>query len=253
MQVTPSRAQRRSMNPFLQAAAAVGGTAARYAINRAVNYMTTPTQNPYMFQNMSRALPRASNAPARGRGGRNRGRGRGQRPQAGSRPGGQPSQGVQTRSGSCIVVQDTEILATVKKGVTTKVFNPAPEELPRLAGHAMMYRRYRIMYMNISYKSGSGTSTAGNVAVGVSVGPAIDATKVTDSTAVLKLRPSFYVPAWKNASLTLGKDIDTARFMIVGDKGIDGVSFTLYTAAAADDLGMIQVSYKVEFSHPVPF
>lgn len=130
------------------------------------------------------------------------------------------------------------------------LMNPAPEAMPRLAKMAAMYRRYRFRYCNISYKSGSGTSTAGNVAIGVCAGPKLDSIK--DQGHVMKLRPSIYVPAWKNDSFSMGRDIDTSKFMICEDNTIDGVAFALYVHGTKG-VGMVQVSYEVEFSQPHPF
>lgn len=196
---------------------------------------------------MQGALPRA---PRRGRGRGGRGRGRGQRPQAASRAGGQPASGISTRSGSTVIVQDTEILGSTTGRLQTFTFNPSADGLVRLKAQEKMYGRYRILYMNIAYKSGSATNVTGNVAVGVLVGTVNS--NVLDQSAILKLKPSFYVPAWKNESLTVGASIDSQRSMISGDTTLDGVSFTLYVYGN-QNIGMIQVSYKVEFSFPHPF
>lgn len=87
--------------------------------------------------------------------------------------------------------------------------------------------------------------------MGVCVGPALTSIKTQED--VMKLRPSFYVPAWKNDSLALGSDIDLSRFMLCDDNTADGVAFTLYVIASSADLGLLQVSYEVEFSQPRPF
>lgn len=226
-------------------AAAAGGAAANVAVNRMSSWLAGagPSRQPaYDMGQMRAALP--SNAPkARGRARRGRGRGKG-------RQGGQPRQGINTRGGSDIVVRDTEVLGSVQKGVTSYQFNPAPDGLVRLKAHENMYNRYRIKYMNIAYKSGSGTATTGNVWVGVCGGPV---NKAITAGNVSKLRPSFFVPAWKNESLTLGKDIDSQRWMRCGNDSDDGVSFTLYVESAEVGLGVIQVSYEVEFQQPKPF
>lgn len=105
--------------------------------------------------------------------------------------------------------------------------------------------------MNISYKPGVGTATDNNIAIGIAVGPKI--TSVTDQSTVTKLRPMAYGPGWKAFSLTVGRDIDLSRYMLSGDATADGVAFTLYAYASAASIGLIQVSYKVELSHPIPF
>lgn len=226
-------------------AAAAGGTAARVAADRIVRWWESPAPRApvsYNMAQMASALP--SNARARGRGRRGRrGGGRG-------RQGGQPSQGVRTRGGSDIVVRDTEIIGPVKKGLTVYAFNPGTDGMVRLSAHEKMYGRYRTRYMNISYKSGSGTATAGNVWVGVLIGAKNDS---VTAGSVGRLRPSFYVPAWKNESLTLGRDIDMSRWMKCGDVTDDGTTFCLYVDSTADALGVLQCSYEVEFQQPRPF
>lgn len=89
------------------------------------------------------------------------------------------------------------------------------------------------------------------MSLGISPGPKLAAVKTSDD--ILKLKPSFYVPAWRNESLSLGRLIDSQRFMHVGKDDEDGISFTLYVASSANDLGKIQVSYSVQFAYPVPF
>lgn len=138
-----------------------------------------------------------------------------------------------------------------KNTITKHSFNPSVDGMPRLAAFEKMYHRYRIKYFNIAFKSGSGTAVSGNICVGVNVGPALE--NIKDGSDVMKCRPSFYTPAWKNESLTVGGDIDLSRYMLCGDTSADGVAFTLYLYASADALGMLQVSYEVEFSHPRPF
>lgn len=260
--MNPYNQRGRFTNYAMNAAAAAGGAAARVATTQFNNWLHAPPPpppqmvQPYNMVPLYQALPPPVNARRARGGGRGRGRGRGRRPRGGSRAGGQPSAGIQTRSGSSIVIRDTEIIGAIPAGAADKLsltaqFNPSVSDMPRLAAHAKMYRRYRIKFMNIAYKSGSGTATDGNVALGIEVGPLDPVIK--SQSDVLKLRPSFFVPAWKNASITVGKDIDLARFMLAGDSTADGVAFTLYVWSKAANPGVIQVSYEVEFSHPHPF
>lgn len=249
----------RRMNVGLNLAAAAGGAAARVAVDRALNWLSSPGPAPAnpnrrrrrQAQTMDlaplqQALP--SNAIARGAGRRARGRGRGR---GRGRQAGQPPAGLSMRSGMDLVVRDTEVLGNVKEGMAYYLFNPAPAELVRLKQQEVMYRRYRIKYMNIAYKSLSGIATAGSVCVGVLVGT--KDTNVKDAASVQKLKPMFSVPAWKNDTLSVGSQIDMSRYMSCGDETLDGVSFTLYVYATTKDLGLISVSYEVEFSYPRPF
>lgn len=235
-------------------AAAAGGTAANVALNRLQQWWSQPAQqvvpmSPYSMAPLVQALP-SNTQRVRGRGRGRRGRAR-RRTQAGSRSGGQPSSGIHTQSGTVVVIRDTEVLGAVGNTLKTYEFNPSVTETPRLNAHEAMYRRFRIRYFNIAYKSGSGTATEGNVAVGVAVGPKM--ADVKDQDTILKLRPSFYVPSWKNDSITVGGDIDLSRYMLCSDMSADGIAFTLYVMSSKASTGMIQVSYEVEFSHPRPF
>lgn len=248
------------MNPLWNLAAAAGGAAANVLVNRGAQYLSgygapryppppgppPPGPSYYDMSGMQAALPRGRGRRRRGRGGRGRGRGR---PQA-VRTGGQPASGISTRSGATVVFQDTEILGAPTGTLQAFQFNPSAPGLVRLEQQEKMYGRYRIKYFNISFKSGSATNVAGNVALGILVGVKNDAVKT--QADVLKLKPSFYVPAWKNETMTVGGLIDSQRYMMCGDTTNDGVSFTLYVYGTKD-VGMIQVSYRVEFAYPHPF
>lgn len=216
-------------------AAAAGGTAARVAVDRLVNWWSAPgggTQRPFDMGQMAQALVPSNANQARG-----------------GRRGGGGGGGGTTRGGSKIVVRDTEIISGLVKGLTTHEFNPSGG-LPRLQKYEEMYGRYRIRYMNIAYKAGVGMAVEGNVGMGVLVGPkraAVTADKVS------ALRPYVFTPAWKSATISLGNDIDPAKWMVCGDGTVDGVAFTLYINASAASLGVLQVSYEVEFDQPQPF
>lgn len=229
----------------LNLAAAAGGAAARVATDRLAGWLAGPSPSRQPLQTMgqmAQALP--SNTQ------RVRGRGRGRRSRRGNRQGAQPRQGVNTRGGVSITIRDTELCGTVDGTFQTLSFNPGIDGTPRLKAFERMYKRYRFRYISIAYKSGSGTATPGNVWVGVLPGP-VD--KAVTEANIGNLKPSFFVPAWKNDSMTLGRDIDTARWMLCGDNTIDGVAFTLYVHGSAANLGVLQVSYEVEFDMPRPF
>lgn len=199
---------------------------------------------PYNMNAMRLALPPVT---PRARGGvrQRRGRGRG-----GQRPGSQPSAGVnQTRAGSVITVRDTEYLE-IKGKFHAYQMNPSTTDFPRLEQMGKMYKRFRFKYCNVAYRSGSGTATAGSVTVGIMSGPQ-DGNVTGDR--IIKLRPSFFVPAWKNDSLTLGSDIDIQKWLLCDDASADGVAFTIYVNATAESLGLLQVSYEVQFDQPRPF
>lgn len=240
------------MNMAMNVAAAAGGMAARVATDRAMNWISsqfrTPAQNPYDMRGMQLALP--SNAPvARGGARRRRGARRGRR--GAGRQGGQPRQGINTRGGATIVVRDTEVIGVVPTTLKGYNMNPGVTETPRLKQYESMYARYRIRYMNVAYKSTSGTATSGSVAVGIMSGPTDPNVKNQDT--ILKLRPAFVTPAWKTDSLTVGREIDTSKWMMCGDGTSDGIALTIYAMATAAGLGMLQVSYEIEFDQPRPF
>lgn len=192
------------------------------------------------MQPLAQALP-----PVRGRG-RNRPRVRG-------RQAGQPAMGVSQQTSSNVVVNDTEVLGSTTGALQVFEFHPhSSTSAPRLAQFAKMYHRYRFLQVSIAYKSGSGTNVTGNVALGIAPGTAIDSIKTQDN--IVKLRPSFYVPIWKNESITVGRTIDSQRTMLTKDSAgdNDSSSFTLYVYGNKGG-GMIQISYKIEFSYPIPF
>lgn len=237
--------------PWMNLAAAAGGAAARVAVDRAVNYLTQPARptpprrsRPISMQSVAAALPVTPVARGRARGRRGR-RGRGY-----SRPGGQPSSGITSPSGSMIVIRDTEVIGALTGKLQVYTFNPACDGTPRLKAFESMYQRYRFKFVNISFKSGSATNVAGNIAMGIAPGTTIK--EVVDQSTIMKLKPSFYSPIWKNETINVGKNIDSQKYMYCGDASADGVSFTLYVYGTAGG-GMIQVSYEVEFAYPKPF
>lgn len=237
------------MNPFYNLAAAAGGAAANYAINRAANYLAPQQPAPvatYNMQPLAQALP-----PLRGRGGGRRGRGRGRGGRGrGGRGRARVPRGISTQSGATITVQDTEILGATTGALQKFSFNPAVEEMVRLKAHEKMYQRYRISYFNITYVSGSAMNVAGNVAMGIIPGPAMASVVTKDD--IMKAQPHVYGPVWKTTTISLGRLIDSQRFMYCGDNSADGVSFTLYVFGTKD-AGMIKASYRVEFAYPHPF
>lgn len=234
-------------------AAAAGGAAARVAVDRVTNYLAGPSRsrparrvNTRVFQMtpIMNALP--VTPVARGRGARRRlrrGRGAG-------RPGGQPPSGISSPSGSSIVIRDTEVIGALNGKLQVFSFNPGVDATPRLKQFEAMYQRYRFKFVNISFKSGSATNVSGNIAMGIAPGPPISAVK--DQDTIMKLKPAFYCPIWKNDTINVGRNIDSQKFMYCGDTSADGVSFTLYVMGLTGG-GMIQVSYEVEFAYPKPF
>lgn len=228
-------------NPFLHLAAAAGGTAARVAMNRAVNWLSRPSQPPPAQQ---QPMVIYQQTPTRGA---RRGRGRGRKPQGMSRS--RASLSATPQSSGTVVQIDSEVLLSLEdtnKAVNTYEFDPAPANLTRLQQFSGMYHRYKISHMKISFIPGVGTATAFNVTFGTCVGKPISLVK--ESADILKLRPSCFRPGWKAGSITLGANIDKSRFMECGTD----TAFTLYVAATGA-CGILQVSYRVEFSYPQPF
>lgn len=161
---------------------------------------------------------------------------------------------ITTMGGSVVTLRDTEMfgVGATSKTPTALTFNPANDSVPRLKATSGTYQRFRIRYVNIAYVTASSAATAGSVTFGVAPGPAID--KVKTGADVLKLRPAQMVPVWKNATINLGNQIDSSRYMFVGDVTRDGVAFTLYyihTCATADP-GYFKISYEVELAYPHP-
>lgn len=242
------------MNPFLHLAAAAGGAAANAAINRATQWLSGPAQ-PQPLNTMGQlavALPptrRGGGLRRRGaaRGG-NTNRGRGRRQPRRSRTG-QPM-GISTAGGEKLTVQGTEVVGTLDGTLQKFQFNPAVDTMVRLKNYEKMYTRYRIIYFNISFKSGSSTNTAGNVTMGLHPGPSN--ANIKDATTILQLRPSQYLPIWQSTTMNVGGSIDSQRFMYCGKDTDDGIAFTLYVIGLKGG-GIIQASYKIEFAYPNPF
>lgn len=160
---------------------------------------------------------------------------------------------VTTMGGTVITLRDTEMFGVGAKADTPNVltFNPHNDSLPRMKATASTYQRFRIKYVNIAYVTASSAATDGSIAFGVAPGPALSVPKRGD---ILKLRPAQMVPVWKSATINLGNQIDSSRYMFVGDTTRDGVAFTLYHAhsCATADPGYFKVSYEIELAYPHP-
>lgn len=117
-----------------------------------------------------------------------------------------------------------------------------------------MYTRYRIHSFNISYKPTCAMTESSQFMMGIMVGPK----KTIKDGDIMKMRPCRAIPAWKTASMQLGRSIDSQRFMYCWDSASttateDEVAATLYYKAATADKGYIQVTYDIEFAYPRPF
>lgn len=200
-----------------------------------------PQQPPFQFQQMRQALPRV---PQRGRG---RGRGRRGRVNRSTGP------GVGVRSTGVVVVRDTEYLGVIKKGLNTFEFNPGPEGLKRLSKQAAMYERYRIISVTVAYKPATSTYNTNVITIGIL--PGVLNSQVKTANDILAMKPAMQIPVWKGASLTLGRLIDSQRFMHCNTKDDGGMSFCLYTfgTEGADQTGSLVVTYHIEFAYPRPF
>lgn len=143
-------------------------------------------------------------------------------------------------------------MIAVAAGLVKYQFNPAVEtSMPRLAQQEKMYERYRIRFMNITYKPATSAMTAGSMKFGIL--PGISNASVTADT-ILKLTPHRIVPVWKSASIVVNQFIDQSRFMVCGDTTADGIAFYLYASSTEEKpTGYFQIAYEVEFAYPKPF
>lgn len=189
------------------------------------------------MQSLARALP----PPGRGR------RGWGGRGRQGLPP---ITNAMSGPGGAVVVVRDTEFLLQLDGKLQSYQLNPSSPEMVRLAAQEKAYSRYRIRYLNVAYKSLTSTATAGSVSVGVLVGP--KSTLVASQNDIMKLRPSFSIPVWKNDTISVGSQIDSSRYMFCGDTTADGIACTIYVFGTKD-AGIVQVSYEVELAYPKPF
>lgn len=82
-----------------------------------------------------------------------------------------------------ITISDAEMVA-LTASLHTMEMSPGCTDLPRLAAHAKMYDRYRILSLRIEYVPTSGMATTGSVAVTLQPGPKNAAIK--DEASVLK-------------------------------------------------------------------
>nr|QZZ63383.1 hypothetical protein [Leuven Tombus-like virus 3] len=152
---------------------------------------------------------------------------------------------------SSVRVRDTEFLGMVKKDLTTFVFNPAPDSLPRLASFEKMYTRYRVINLTVSYLPSTSTYSTDNVTLGVNPGPKLP--EVKDAETIMRLKPSFMRPVYQSASIRLTSSTMPQPWLYCSDDTRDGVFIVLYVYATAGSLGHFNVTYDIEFSNPRPF
>lgn len=191
------------------------------------------------MQPMLSALPQQ--APARARRGS---RGRGNRRGRGGMAMGAAGSGK-------ITVTDSEIVALADDKLVTMELNPGCAQLPRLAQYETMYERYRITRVTVAYEPLSGAATEGNIAVAILPGP--KNSKVVDWASIAKCQPNMMRPAWKPGQIRAGPALDAQRFMHAGVTSEDGVAFTIYAKPSKANIGLLRVTYSVEFAFPRPF
>lgn len=198
-------------------------------------------------------LVQAPSNPQRGRGGRGRGRGRGRRGRGRGQAGQPGGSGLQlgASSGASISVRDTEVFGVAKAVGQAFQFNPGTTTMKRLVQHEKMYSRYRFKYCNIAYKPLVGTANDSQIYVGVVVGKVEAAMATADKIAMC--RPNLILPGWKAGTISLGRFIDSQRFMMSGANDNDGVAFTVLVLGSKDGIGTLTASYDVQFSFPIPF
>lgn len=187
---------------------------------------------------------------------------RGRRRQGRGRGGGL---GQQMQGGTTMAVfQDSEVLGGPSKGqlyaleftpggVKSSPTNKTALEATRLNYEAAKYSRFKIRYVNISFKATSPTTAKGNVSLGILAGPVNAAIKT--SADILKLRPYRCTPSWKTVSISVGREIQSQLSYLTNKPGdADGVPFTIYIQSDSDSdpAGVLELSYLVEFSFPHP-
>lgn len=189
--------------------------------------------------------PRAPPRKRRGGGSRSRGRGRGQRQQPQAM---QPARGVTTH-GSVVLYQDLEIKAVkASTSVQALTFRPSGSGLSRLDNIGKLYKRWKLKFVNIAYKSVYSTTTDGVVTYGIMAGGKDGDINTEDK--ITKLRPMERHAVWKSTTISVGPDIQSSPYLYTDKDDVDGVAFTVYLYSTKDST--LQFSYMVELSFPHP-
>lgn len=157
---------------------------------------------------------------------------------------------MSTPGGASVKYRDTEMFV-LEAGIKIYEFNPSISIMPRLAQQERMYQRYKINFMNITFKPATSAMTPGSVVFGIAPGKANANVKKPDD--ILKLRPARVIPIWKSATINVSGLIDSQRFMLCAADDNDSVAFTLYVNGPTTPTGYFQVAYEVDFAYPVPF
>lgn len=163
--------------------------------------------------------------------------------------------------GAHVLAQDTENMGVLPTGKALYIqFSPGQVNdgqatpvltAPRLNAEAAKYNKFRIRYVNISYKAISSTYAKGSVAIGIMAGKKDKAIK--DASTILKLRPARVEPCWRSTSISVGASIQSQMLYLTNTvDDDDAVPFTIYLYSDADTPGYIEISYAVEFSFPKP-
>lgn len=238
MQLNPYQPRGRRGIPWGNVALQAAGMGARALYN----YATRPQPQHIPIYVPTPMPPQQPRNPPRQQRGRGRGRGR--------RGRSAPTRNMTVTGGSFSVFQDTEIISVSDTNVHTIPFSPGLTTLPRLDYEAAKYGRFKILYVNISFVTTSSMTNSGKVSFGVA-NLAIDASKY-DHADIVKLRPSQSIASWKNSSINLGPNIMPMATMAVNDKTDAGTAFTFVYKSSVANPGNIKISYKIEFSFPLP-
>jgi len=155
----------------------------------------------------------------------------------------------EARDNGDIVIHNEELWNPIQSGVNSMVFVPGVSGLSRLDKVAKLYEQYRLLSCQVEYRTGSGTTSVGQIIAGIDYNAQ---TLQTSASAISNLMPREVVSVWENFCLT----VDPGRAMkqqwlFTGDKDPgNSNAFALQLTSPVDAPGTLWVRYSVHFTSP---
>jgi hypothetical protein len=155
---------------------------------------------------------------------------------------------VITSNGATSRLNYSELWTNVGTGVTNLTFNPGKSGMTKLDMFGQNWEQYKVIKANISFKTSSGTTTAGHFVAGIDYSTTNPATSITD---VFALDPRVDGPVWNNLALHVDpRKAMTKEIMYCNRADAENTAFNLSIYSDTPTSGIIICDYVVDFSSP---
>jgi len=158
------------------------------------------------------------------------------------------------RDGTLLITNEEPFLTVTGNGQEA-IFNPGATGMVMLDNTALQYDQYKIRSCSLEYRTGTGTTTSGNMVMGVDYNPQSDLPSDNSYAAVAILEPKFVGPVWTACSsvpLDVSRAMKGNTWRFTNNTGPSGSSFVLRANVntTGQTFGIIWCRYSVEFCSP---